>query len=515
MSNTSKPYGQSASIWMSTPEFNTTSLDADTEADVCVVGAGIAGLTTAYLLAREGRSVLVLSDSGIGGGETGRTTAHLATAMDDPIYRLEEMHGKDNARLIVQSHAAAISCIEEIVDRERLDCDFHRLDGFLFAAADEHRDSLEKEYSAAQRAGLDVAWVDTAPIADFNTGRCLRFANQAAFHPLKYVNGLARAIQKLGGRIHTGTRIDETFEPGHPVSVHTVGGLTVRCAHLVVATNSPAINFLQVHTKQVPYRTYALAFAVPRDSVAQALLWDTLDPYHYVRSYRDDAGDDFLIAGGEDHKTGQEDAPEERWDALAEWTRARFPMVADIHRRWSGQVFEPIDGVAFIGSYDRKQQNIYCITGDSGQGMTHGTLGAMLIADLIAGRANEWEEIYSPSRKSIAGLGAFVKHAANTVRQYADWLAPGEVTSAEEIPAGSGAVMRQGLHKIAVYRDPEGGLHEVSASCTHLGCIVQWNDAEHTWDCPCHGSRFNPVGNVINGPAVENLRPLQVGVGAE
>lgn len=513
MSNLSKPYGQSASLWMAIAELNTSPLDADAEAEVCVVGAGIAGLTTAYLLAREGKSVVVLSDSAVGGGETGRTTAHLASAIDDRIFRLEEMHGEDDARRIVASHAAAISCIEEIISREGIDCDFQRLDGFLFDAPDERTDTLEKEYAAAQRAGLDVSWADRAPIAGFDTGRCLRFANQGSFHPLKYVNGLARAIQQLGGRIFTGTRVDETFEAGRPVVVHTVDGHSVRCGDLVVATNSPAINFLQVHTKQVAYRTYAIALAVPRDSVAQALMWDTLDPYHYVRAYRDDAGEDYLIVGGEDHKTGQDDAPEESWDALADWTRARFPMATGIHRRWSGQVFEPIDGVAFIGNYDRKQQNIYCITGDSGQGMTHSTLGAMLIADLIAGRPNDWEEIYAPARKTMAGLGEFVRHAGNTVRQYADWLAPGEADSANEIPAGSGAVLRRGLHKVAVYRDPEGGLHEVSATCTHLGCIVQWNDAEHTWDCPCHGSRFNPVGVVINGPAIEDLRSVEAKVG--
>lgn len=507
LSNTSKPYGQSASLWTSIAELNTNTLDADTDADVCVVGAGIAGLTTAYLLAREGRSVIVLSDSAVGGGETGRTTAHLASVMDDRIYRLEQKHGEDNARRLVASHAAAISCIEEIVKRESIDCDFHRLDGYLFEPAGEETDTLEKEFSAALRAGLDVIWADRAPIADYETRRCLRFANQGSFHPLKYVNGLARAFQQMGGRIYTDTRVDEKFEAGSPVVVHTMEGRSVRCAHLVVATNSPALNFLEVHTKQVPYRTYALAFAVPRDSVEPALLWDTLDPYHYVRMYRDEEGTDFLIVGGEDHKTGQEDAAEKRWDALAEWTRVRYPMVTEIYRRWSGQVLEPIDGVAYIGSYDKKQQNIYCITGDSGQGMTHSTLGAMLIADLIAGRPNDWEDIYSPSRMTIGGLGEFVKHAGNTVRQFAEWLAPGEVDSPDKIPSGSGAVMRRGLHKVAVYRDPEGGVHEVSASCTHLGCIVQWNDAEHTWDCPCHGSRFNPVGDVINGPAVDNLRP--------
>jgi Rieske Fe-S protein len=219
--------------------------------------------------------------------------------------------------------------------------------------------------------------------------------------------------------------------------------------------------------------------------------------------------DDYLIVGGADHKTGQDDDPEHRFSELERWTRQRFPMAGAIERTWSGQVLEPIDNLAYIGRFDRGARNVFCISGDSGQGMTHGTMAGMIIADLIEGRDNPYAELYAPSRKTLAATGNFLSEQGNNVRQYAEWITPGEAQSANEIEPNSGAVLRQGIRKIAVYRDPGGAIHEMSAACTHLGCVVNWNPVEHTWDCPCHGSRFNPVGVVISGPATDNLRPVE------
>jgi Rieske Fe-S protein len=291
--------------------------------------------------------------------------------------------------------------------------------------------------------------------------------------------------------------------------VHTQNGHIVTAHSVVVATNSPAINFLQVHTKQSAMRTYAIAAAVPKGSVANALIWDTSDPYHYVRIHSDPANAyDLLIVGGEDHKTGQDEDPDHRYDALEAWTRARYPNAGAVERKWSGQVIEPIDGLAFIGRYDKGAENFYCVTSDSGQGMTHATIGAMLISDQILGRPNPWIELYSPARKTLGAAGDFLSEQGNNIKQYTEWVTPGEIGSPDEVAPGTGAVMRRGIRKLAVYRDPGGALHEMSAACTHLGCIVNWNASEHTWDCPCHGSRFNPVGRVINGPAVDDLRPV-------
>jgi glycine/D-amino acid oxidase-like deaminating enzyme/nitrite reductase/ring-hydroxylating ferredoxin subunit len=484
-------------------------LTADATTDVCVVGAGIAGMTTAYMLAREGRSVMVLDAGEIGGGETSRTTAHLTCAIDDRIHEIARMHGEGDARLHVESHLAAINRIEQIVLLERIACQFERLDGYLFVPPDGSIDVLEREFEAAHRAGLsDVAWETRAPVPGFDTGRCLRFPRQAMFHPLRYVKGLTRAFLRMGGTIHTHTFVEEDYEDGDPVRIHTSDGVTITANALVVATNSPAINFFEVITKQTAMRTYAIAARVPRNRIPRALLWDTPQPYHYVRVYTDAAtGDEYLIVGGEDHKTGQADDAAERYMRLESWMRERYPQAAEIEWKWSGQVHEPVDGVAFIGSYDRRARNVYVASADSGQGMTHGTIAGMVLTDRIMGRENPWTSLYDPARKRYRAIPEFIAEQSNNAAQFSDWLTPGDISSVDEIAPGSGAVMRRGLRKVAVYRAPDGAVHEMSATCTHLGCVVDWNASEGTWDCPCHGSRFDPLGQVIHGPAAAPLRP--------
>src|SRR5215208_5247125 len=343
--------GKTTSVWMATaevPEFS--SLAEDTHADVCIVGAGIAGLTTAYLLAREGKSVAILDDGRIGGGMTGRTTAHLSNAFDDRYQEMERLHGERGSRLIADSHTAAIDRIEQIVAEEKIDCEFERLDGYLFAPPDQSKEVLEDELKAAHRAGLEgVEQVERAPIADFDTGMCLRFPRQAQFHPLKYLAGLARAIERDGGRVFTATHVSE-MEGGAKTYVKTSDGHTITAEAIVIATNAPINNIVTIHTKQAPYTTYVIGARVPRGSVTRALYWDTLDPYHYVRLESGESGNyDLLIVGGEDHKAGQADDYEERHARLEAWARERWPMMRAIEFQWSGQVMEPVDGVAFIG----------------------------------------------------------------------------------------------------------------------------------------------------------------------
>jgi nitrite reductase/ring-hydroxylating ferredoxin subunit len=236
------------------------------------------------------------------------------------------------------------------------------------------------------------------------------------------------------------------------------------------------------------------------------LSWDTGDPYHYIR-VAPFGREDILIVGGEDHKSGQAEDTVERYARLEAWTRARFPMAREIAFRWGGQIMETVDYLAFTGHNPGDHDNVYIHTGDSGMGLTHGTIAGLLLCDLILGRDNAWAELYDPSRKTVGAAREYTAENLNVARQYVDWLTPGEVRSAEDIPNGSGALMRQGLHKIAVYRDAQGALHELSAVCPHLGCIVHWNRAESTWDCPCHGSRFECQGKVINGPANRDLAP--------
>jgi glycine/D-amino acid oxidase-like deaminating enzyme/nitrite reductase/ring-hydroxylating ferredoxin subunit len=502
--------GRTTSVWMATgdvPEFGPLAHEAS--ADVCVVGAGIAGLTTAYLLAREGKSVVVIDDGPVAGGETARTTAHLVNALDDRYYELERLHGERGARLAAESHTAAVDQIEEIVEREGLDCDFRRLDGYLCVGPGQSTEQLGHELRAAHRCGLtEVEYVERLPFDGYDFGAALRFPYQGQFHILKYMSGLARAFTSLGGRLHTQTHADKIEGDGETARVTTAEGHVVTAVAVVVATNTPVNDTVSIHTKQAPYRTYVVGARVPTGSVPRMLLWDTEDPYHYVRLQSVDEGHDVLIVGGEDHKTGQAEDFDERFRRLEEWTRERFPTVEAFEYRWSGQVMEPVDGLGFIGRNPGDAGNVYVATGDSGNGMTHGTIAGMLIRDLILGRDNAWATLYDPSRISLRAGGEYARENLNVAAQYADYLTGGEVGSAEEVAPGTGAIMRRGLSKVALYRDDTGALHERSAVCTHLGCIVAFNDKERSWDCPCHGSRFDPTdGHVLNGPAIEGLSP--------
>ncbi len=506
------PKAKSQSIWAATVKMPVCRrLSQDLETDVCIVGAGIAGLTTAYLLTKAGKRVVVLDDGPLASGMTQVTTAHLSNAIDARFKRIESLHGAEGARLTAQSHAAAIDRIEDTAAELEIDCDFRRVDGYLFLAPGDDEKMLEEELAAARRAGCEVDLLPRAPLDSFDTGPCLAFHNQARVHIYKYLAGVSRAIKEQGGKIFTNTHVD-SVTGGESAEVKA-GQFTVRAKQIVVATNTPINDRFALHTKQAPYMTYVIGARVPRDAVTDALFWDTEDFYHYVRlqpleSPESDFGYDLLIAGGEDHKSGQADDADERHERLVAWTRERFP-IEDVEFTWGGQYMETIDGLAFIGRNPLDDDNVYVVTGDCGQGITHGTIGGMLLADMILGRENPWEKLYDPSRKTVKAAGTFAKENLNVAGQYVDWLTPGEVTSADEIQPGCSAIMRRGLSKVAVSRDGNGKLTELSAVCPHLQCIVQWNNAEKTWDCPCHGSRFHADGQVINGPANRNLEPIE------
>jgi glycine/D-amino acid oxidase-like deaminating enzyme len=507
--------GETIPIWTAASELPARGpLQGDAQADVCVVGAGISGLSTAYHLVRSGLSVIVLDDGPIGGGETGRTTAHLSNALDDRYYELERLFGEDGAQRAARSHTAAIDRIEAIVTEERIDCGFERLDGYLFAPPGGEVEELDRELNAARRAGLiGVERLDRTPLPSFDTGPCLRFPRQAQFNPIPYLEGLARAVERSGSRIFTHTPAVR-IEGGCSARVTTAHGPVVTAGAVVAATNAPILDELISDIIQAAYRTYAIGARVKAGAVPKALYWDTLDSYHYVRlTAAPDGKGEVLIVGGEDHRTGQEDDGEVRFHNLEEWTRVRFP-IQEVEFRWSGQVLEPADSLAFIGRAPTSAANLYMATGDSGHGMTHGTIAGLLLTDLILGRENEWEGLYSPSRLRYAGTRDFYRENANILSQYTDWLTPGEVNSVVDIPPGEGAIVRSGLVKYAVYHDESGQLHERSAVCPHLGCIVRWNSTEKTWDCPCHGSRYDTQGRVLNGPAKEGLaegEPLRGG----
>jgi glycine/D-amino acid oxidase-like deaminating enzyme/nitrite reductase/ring-hydroxylating ferredoxin subunit len=495
--------GGNVSYWEATSEDTGLSASADVrETDVCIIGGGISGLTTAYLLSKSGVDVTVIDDGPIAAGETSRTTAHLAWAIDDRIYRVAEWHGDEHAKLAVAAHASAVDKIESIVSTEKIDCDFSRLDAYL-VEAEANEDDLDKELETCQRLGVSgVERANGVPGSFFNGKKALRFANHGQFHVLKYTAGLRKAIEAARGHIISGTRA-HSWDADEAMTVETDAG-TIRCRKaIVLATNYP----LKSHMfAELPaYRTYVIGARVAKGSVPRQLVWDTGEPYHYVR-IQEEEDRDILIVGGEDHRTGQADDGEERFNCLWQWTKEHFPAAEGVEYKWSGQVFETHDGLAFIGRYSSSYPNVYLITGDSGMGMTHGTIGGMLVSDLILGRENELEKVFDPSRKLTQSLTEAIPEVIASTVPYADWVKPSEVSSYDDIANGEGAVIKEGLSPIAAFRDESGNLHKHSAVCTHMGCVVRFNSSEKTWDCPCHGSRFDcRDGHVINSPAIEPL----------
>jgi glycine/D-amino acid oxidase-like deaminating enzyme/nitrite reductase/ring-hydroxylating ferredoxin subunit len=423
------------------------------------------------------------------------------------------IHGTEGAQLVAESHSAAIDLIEAIVTAEEIDCDFARVDGYLFLGPDDKVDTLEKELEAARSVGLtETGMVARLPLRGYEAGPCIRFPRQAQFHPLHYLAGLETALMRYGGRIFGNTHVT-SVEGGSPVRVETEGGPVITANAAVVATNSPINDLIITHLKQTPWRSYVIAARVPRGTVAPALFWDTANPYHYARlEYGPVAeGDyDLLIVGGEDHRAGEAEAAdqEQRWTRLEQWARTHWPTMDKVQFRWSGQVMETIDGLAFIGRTPAGDPNVYIATGDSGMGMTHGTIAGILLSDLILRGKHRWEKLYDPLRLKLGAAVQMARaDAAVATAAITGYLSAAEVDSADEIGPEEGALIRDGASKIAAYRDEDGSLTERSAVCTHMGCIVEWNQGEKIWVCPCHGSRFDKHGHVVNGPATSDLAP--------
>ena len=487
-------------------------------ADVIVIGGGITGLTAAVLLARVGRSVVVLEQDRLGGGETGHTTSHLTEAVDGRYQTVRRDFGEQGARLVAQSSRDAIDRIAAFVRENAIECGFERVPGYLYAEREQDVAWLARELDAASHAGCEVEWVDHAPLP-FPTAGAICWPRQAQLHATAYLAGLVEEAAARGVRIHEQTRATNVHDArrGGDCLVHTDRfDLTAR--DVVVAANVPINNRVFLHTKIAAYRSYAVACEAGTESVPAGLFWDTDDPYHYTRLERA-AGQTYLIVGGEDHRTGEQADTEACFAKLAQYVEQRFGA-RTVRYRWSGQIIEPVDGLPFIG-LNTGSEHVYVATGYSGNGMTFGTLAGMITSDLIAGRDNPYAGLYAATRiKPLASAVDYVmENAAFPVHLAVDRLTSLDTDSRsiEQLQPGEGAIFEGeggegGGGKVAVCRDHRGGLHACSAVCTHLGCDVAWNRAEQTWDCPCHGSRFSPEGKVLNGPAVSDLKPLRIPV---
>ena len=481
-------------------------LSSDIRVDVAVIGAGITGLSCAYALLQTGKSVAVLEDGTIGSGETGRSSAHLCCYTDDYFSKLKNRFGLENSRLVADSHIQAINDFEKIIKKEAIDCDFKRVSGYLFPGSADLSLLEEEAKVLAEMGNLAFEWVDRAPFKNFDSGPSLKFPHQAQFHPIKYLHGLAKAILRDGGQIFEATHA-AILKDGNPCSILTSRGPRVAATDIIVATNSPINNRLLVQTKQAQYRTYVIGVLVPKGQLEEALYWDTLQPYHYIRVLPStDPDSDYLLIGGEDHKAGQNPTPKKAFSALLKWTAKRFP-VHEIVREWSGQIIEPIDGLPFCGR-NPQDNHIYIHTGDSGGGLTYAAVAASLLPQLSLGNKSALEKLYDPGRSIARAPAKFFQESGNMIAQYGDWFKPLE-SKAKRLSVNEGTLIRKGLSIEAVYKDAKGEVHCMSAVCPHMGGIVRWNSLEKTWDCPCHGSRFSGEGEVLNGPANSDLRKLK------
>jgi glycine/D-amino acid oxidase-like deaminating enzyme/nitrite reductase/ring-hydroxylating ferredoxin subunit len=505
-----------ASPWKSMPP-RFPKLTSDITVDVAVIGAGMTGISAAYLLSKAGLRVAVLEKNRWGCGDTGCTTAHLTYVTDKRAAQLLKEFGRDHAEAAWDAGRAALAQIDENIQAHGIDCDFAWVPAYLHGSLDDgsERDdaSLRRDAEAAADMGFDGLLVDRSPLID---RPAVRFGNQALFHPLKYLAGLIGEIPRHGGSVFEDSAVDKITDD--PLTVH-VGNHRVSCGFVVIATHVPLmgktgfVSATILQSKIAPYTSYAVGATLPAADVSPALYWDTADPYHYLRiERRGDRG--YAILGGEDHKTGQADDTEQRLARLESLLRRLLPR-ASIDARWSGQVIETNDGLPYIGQTADRQ---FVATGFAGNGMTFGTVAGIMARDTVLGIKCPWQELFDTGRTKLRG-GAWDYLKENVDYPYymvKDHLTAAERQSPDAVRPGEGKILRLENGRAAVSRDERGQLHSVSPICTHMGCIVHWNDTEKSWDCPCHGSRFSPAGEVLAGPAETPLAkvPLKGSVDA-
>jgi len=483
-------------------------LHQDLTVDVAVVGAGITGVTAAYLLKQAGLRVAVLESRRVGSGETKRSTAHLTEVLDLRFRKLRSRFGRDGAKLAVEGHGAAIDQIESLVGTLHLDCGFARVSGYLVAETAQEIEGLEDEAAVARELGLTPALVESVPLP-LRIRRALELERQAQLNPRVYLDALADRVDGEGSQIFETTHVKD-IEDGEPCRVVTDRGV-VKARAVVVASGVPVSNQVFIHLKLAAYRTYALAVKLPAP-VPAGLVWDMKDPYHYVRG-QVVGGAPYLIIGGEDHKVGEHDDTTEPFARLETYAAERLGVTAaPTDHRWAGQIIEPADGLPYVGQ-NALSKHLFVATGYSGNGITGGTWAAMVLADQVRGVENRWSKLLDATRiKPLASAGAVAAENVDYPKHLLhDRLVHlGHRREMEEIAAGEGAVLSVDGVKLAVYRNGEGELSALSPVCPHLGCFVHWNTAEKSWDCPCHGSRFDAHGRVLNGPAVDPLQRCEI-----
>jgi glycine/D-amino acid oxidase-like deaminating enzyme/nitrite reductase/ring-hydroxylating ferredoxin subunit len=496
---------RSLSIWIDTShETNYAPLQGDVEADVAIVGAGITGITAAWILAREGRRVVVIEKGRIALGETGHTTAHIVTATDADYSDLVKEHGEEGARLNSEAIAESIEWIRGTVESLQIDCGLQRVPGFLYAEQEDHREYLERQREFLGRSGVQTEWADSLPLP-FPVAGALRFDGQYQFHIRRYLLRLLTEAEQAGARFFEQTQAtDVEVQEDLPSRVVTDGG-SVRAREVLLTTHVPMNDRGALWAKMHVTRTYVVAARIDgRDDIADGLYWDTIYPYHYTRTLQTEKGR-FLIVGGEDRPVGSSENDAQRYRDLEDYTRSRFG-ISEFEYRWSGQINEPSDMIPFIGR-SHYGERVWMSTGYSGTGMTYGTIAALILADLASGRPNRYTDLFNPGRTKVKSIIEELPEVMRGPRRLISKVLnlDVEAKSLDEVSPGEGKIVKVDGRKRAVFKAANGTVTMLDPSCTHMGCTVAWNPAETSWDCPCHGSRFDTDGKVLAGPASKDL----------
>lgn len=522
--------GETEPVWIHTepyskrPQFK--KLHQDLKTDVCIIGAGIAGISTAYELVRQGVKVVLIEAREVLSGETGRTSGHLSTSLGDGYTEIASKHGEDGAKMVADSHSWALEHVGSVSKELGIECEYRHLPAYQISkypyGSKDHKDDIKdiaQEMHKASQLGMKASFKSDFAIKGWDGKVDQRdagiFERQATFHPTKYLVGVLKWLEKQSNfSCYTLTRAMNVEEKGieilgighKEVKITTDGGNTITCKNAVEATCVP-LQKLSVVAEMEFKRTYCIAMRIPKGSYEDCLIYDSEEPYKYVRFTECDEKDDYLVIGGCDHKVGQEE-PTGRFEELEQWTRDRFTQVKSVDYAWSGQVFEAVDYVAFIGT-NQGQSHVYIATGDTGNGLTHGTIAGKLISDEILGKENPWAKLYNPSRLSsiLKKLPTMISHDLQINTQYKRFL-QSDIKDIEDLPNGSGGVLNPTMGKpLAIYKDDNGKVHKFSALCPHMKGVVCWNSLEKSWDCPVHASRFSKDGICIMGPSKGNLNP--------
>jgi glycine/D-amino acid oxidase-like deaminating enzyme/nitrite reductase/ring-hydroxylating ferredoxin subunit len=475
--------------------------NTDTIYDALIVGGGITGMTAALLLQQAGKKVIVAEAHSVGFGTTGGTSAHINTFADTTYPEAESAFGAEGAKLFADAIKEGYTLIKSHVDTYQIDCDYETRPGFLYAETKDEVKQLDEIYNGAVKVGVPVNYTKEVP-TPVAYEKALVFDEQAQFHPLKYLQGLQKAYLEAGGVILENTLISDVDTTDGIHSAITVT-IAIRARAVIYATHMPP-NINLFNFECAPYRSYVLGVKLKTDSYPDALVYDMQEPYHYFRTHVID-GESLLIAGGNDHKTGH-DVPEKAFADLEKYIR-KYYNVSSVKYRWSSQYYVPVDGLPYIGRMPRASDGIYCATGYNGNGMMLGSIAGKLLSDLVRKRPNKYQDLFSPSRiKPVDGFSEFIKENADVAYRFVkDRFHIHETDSLKRLQAGTGRVVEVDGEKIAAYRDEQGTIHALSPVCTHAACIVNWNGEEKSWDCPCHGARYDIHGHVLTGPATKNL----------